>query len=223
LIPEVFKMHLIKTGLAVLASLFLSGCSSGMKAGLMTLKDEVMPSRSDVRKTALQPDYRYLLVETDGQEALMVWIGNEPHRLGQASVWVSSDGVIIRLVNGKLVGVSEPRRHWQLISESIVTSPPPGSSITRLTQTSDAQPGYRMGVMRTVDQKVLPAGEQAMAWVDHSLALRWQEEVDSNTGERTALYGLNSSNQITAGHRCMTAQWCLRWQTWPAKASAPLL
>ena len=76
-----------------------------MKAGFMTLKDEVMPSRSDVRKTALQTNYRYLLVETEGQEALMVWIGNEPHRLGQASVWVSSDGVIIRMVKGKLVGV----------------------------------------------------------------------------------------------------------------------
>jgi hypothetical protein len=216
-------MHLIKTGLAVLASLFLSGCSSGMKAGFMTLKDEVMPSRSDVRKTALQTNYRYLLVETEGQEALMVWIGNEPHRLGQASVWVSSDGVIIRMVKGKLVGVSEPRRHWQLISESILTSTEFPSSITRLTQTSDAQPGYRMGVVRTVDQKFLPTSVQATAWVDRSLGLRWLEEVDSSTGERIALYGLNDSDQTIAGHRCMTAHWCLRWQAWPAKASAPLL
>ncbi len=216
-------MHLFKTGLAVLASLVLAGCSSGLKAGLMTLKDEVMPSRSNVRQTALQPNYRYLLVETDGQEALMVWIGNEPHRLGQASIWVSADGVIIRTVKGKLVGVSEPRRHWQLISESIVPSPPETSSITRLIQSSDAQPGYRMGMERTVDQKVLPASAQAMSWLDRSLGLRWLEEVDSKTGERLALYGLSTDDQTIAGQRCVSAQWCLRWQAWPAKASASAL
>jgi hypothetical protein len=216
-------MPSIKTGFAFLACLFLWGCNSGMKAGFVTLKDEVMPSRSDVRQTALQPNYRYLLVETDGQEALMVWIGNEPHRLGQASVWVSSDGVIIRTVKGKLVGVSEPRRRWQLISEALVASPLPSSSIARLTQSSDAQPGYRMGMVQTVDQKALPASEQAMAWVDRSLGLRWVEEVDSNTGARMALYGLNADNQTIAGQRCMTAQWCLRWQTWPAKASTSSL
>lgn len=207
----------MKIGLALLASLVLHGCSSGMKAGLLTVQNEVMPSRSDVRKAALHPQYRYLLVETDGQEALMVWTGNEPHRLGQARVWVSADGVIVRTVNGRVVGVSEPRRQWELVSETPALPSSPSTG-TRLLQTSDAQPGFRTGMVRTIEQTTLPAAQQPASWFDQAPQLHWLQEIDPTSGERLALYGLNMNKQTVAGQRCMTAQWCLRWQSWPANS-----
>ena len=122
-----------------------------MNAGLKTFQAELWPERPDVRNTHLNPQLRYMLLESGKQEALVVWVGDEPHPLGTASVWVSADGVVIRTVKGQLVGMTEPARSWRL---------PLGEAL---------------------------ANEQ----------------------------GPNSA----AGQRCLTAQWCVRWQAWPPSSS----
>ena len=55
--------------------LLVGACSSGMKAGLLTLQQEVMPTHQDVRSTTLRPGVRYLLVEEQGREGC--WFGSE--------------------------------------------------------------------------------------------------------------------------------------------------
>ena len=197
-------------------------CSSGMHAGLKTFKDEVFTRSADVRKSELLPQYRYLLVEQNGQEALLVWIGVEASPLGQAHVWISADGVIMRTVDGRLTGVTEPQRQWHLRSQSI--SPHPTSSVhVRLRQISDVQPGFRMGVDRLIEQKSVSSAHALGKWLDTPDQLFWLEEVDVANGERLAMYGLNSAEQTVAGQRCITPQWCIRWQSWPSKASSAKL
>lgn len=208
-------MRHFATKLALLASIFLCGCSSGMKAGILTIKSEVSPDRSDVRKTSLNPNFQYLMVETSGQEALLVLVGIEPHKLGQAQVWVSADGAIIRTVSGRLVAVSEPSRYWQLVDEKLPSSVLHSKTERRL-QITDMQPGGLMGVLRAVDLKILPPDQQPDTWFIQHTQLEWLQEIDPVTHERLAISGFNKNNYIVAGQRCMTAKWCLRWQSWPA-------
>ena len=199
------------------ACLLMGACSSGMKAGLITLQQEVMPTRQDVRQSPLQPGVRYLLVEERGQEALLVWVGTEQGPLGETTVWTSADGVIVRLVQGRLVGVAEPLRTWRLTSETAFAV----ANTSQFSQRSDVQPGYRMGLVRTIEKKIVPSVPRPMPWVEESRHLNWIEEVDVSTGQRLAIVAVNEMNQTIAGQRCISPQWCLRWQAWPANPPRP--
>jgi hypothetical protein len=210
-------MRGITAVIAVGAMLVLTACNSGMVAGLRTLQDEVMPTRLDVRQITLQPSFRYLLVEHKNQQALMVWVGHEKGPLGETTIWVSADGVILRLVQGRLVGVDEPARSWRLTSETVDTS----STVeqTPISQTSDEQPGFRLGVFRTVEKIELPSKPESMSWVEGNPDWQWVAEVDSTSGQSLAFYGMNAHRETMVGQRCLTPEWCLRWQAWPAKPS----
>ena len=196
--------------------LLLGGCSSGMRAGMLTFQEELAPNLPAVRETPLKPQLRYLLVESGGREALMVWVGNESGPVGETSVWLSADGVVVRLLQGRLVGVSEPRRAWQLTAEAPSSQALDPASTAALVQTSDAQPGAQWGIVQDIRRQLLPATTSPMPWAEGTQGLRWVEEVDASTGQRLSLYAINAQNQTIAGQRCINPQWCLRWQTWPA-------
>lgn len=212
-------MLCMKLGVVVTAAVLLVGCSTAMMTGLRTLQEEVMPSHVSVRQTPLKPNFRYLLVENKGQEALMVWVGTENSALGETSVWMSSDGVVLRLVQGRLVGVSEPLRSWQLTSESPVSKNATFATGSQFKQTSDEQPGFRLGIERTVEKMALPLSPQTTTWAVAGQDLRWMQEVDISSGQRLAMYGTNAQHHTMAGQRCLTPEWCLRWQAWPAKTT----
>ena len=192
-----------------------------MQAGLQTFQTEFAPSNAQtIRNTPLQPQYRYLLLESGGQEALVVWIGDEPHPLGKASVWTSADGVIIRTVNGQLAGVTEPQRSWQLQAQRPLTTAPqatntPSTAPTELELTVDIQPGHKLGLRQRTLQHPLPANTHPLPWSTVSTPVQWVAQTDVHTGQTLALYGMNTQGQTLAGERCMTPQWCVRWQTWP--------
>lgn len=197
----------------------LSGCSSGMRAGLLTLKEEILSPPQQVRQTPLKPAYRYLLVESHGQEALLVWVGNEPGPFGDTSIWVSADGVVLRFAQGRLVGVSEVRRSWLMVSESAVSKV---HHRTLSRQAVDRQPGLHLGIMNTIEKTVLPAKPDFMQWVEGMSDMNWVQEINTATGERHTVYAVSSGLEpAMAGQRCMTPEWCLRWQTWSAMKPAP--
>lgn len=194
-----------------------------MRAGLLTFKEEVIPTRIEVRQHETDPKFRYLLVESGGQEALVVWVGNEPNPLGEASVWISADGVVLRFVQGRLIGVSETRRSWQIRSELILSPENPLFSGTQYEQISDEQPNFRIGVVRKIQKLNLSTVPQPMLAIEKAQSLRWYEEIDSQSRKRLAVYGLDAHQQTIAGQRCIASDWCLRWQKWPVKVNTPAL
>jgi hypothetical protein len=209
----------MKLGAAFTAALLLCACSTGQRAGWLTLQEAFAPAVV-VRQTPLKPDLRYLLVETGGREALMVWVGQERSSLGDASVWVSADGVVLRLLQGRLVGVAEPRRSWRLVAQTAVSTTGP----VRWMETSDEQPGFRLGVVRTVERVTAAQVPAALAaWAVGAQDLRWSQEVDASTGQSFSFVGVNTSGQVQAGQRCLAPDWCWRWQAWPAKSLASSL
>lgn len=192
-----------------------------MRAGLLSIQQDIMPSPQSARHTPLKPDLRYLLVQSGGREALMVWVGTERTSLCEASVWVGADGVVVRLCDSRLVGVSEPQRQWQLLDESAALSTPPVSTNRSIHhQTTDQQPGFLFGNIRTVEKISLPNLDTPMTWFSKHPQMQWVEERDHFSGVRLTLYTVNSEHDGMAGQRCITPDWCLQWQTWPVKSPA---
>ena len=213
-------MGFVKPCLWASVCLLFSACSSGMRAGLLTIQQEVLRTHQSVRQTQLQSGYRYLLIERNGQEALLVWVSQEAGPMGDTSVWVSADGVIFRLAQGRLVGVSEPLRNWSLISE--VPSPPlkVGAVFpTRFIQTSDMQPGFRLGTVHPTLRRPVQPQTQFRAWIEGGEELGWVEDIESDTGQPLAWYAINLQGQTIAGRRCITPEWCYSWQVWPAPSN----
>jgi hypothetical protein len=195
-----------------------------MRAGLLSLQQDIMPSAQSVRHYPLRPDLRYLLVKSEGREALMVWVGKEQTNLCEASVWVSADGVVMRLCGGRLVGVSERQRQWQLVDESMLSVAQPSSSDRSIhRQTSDEQPGFHLGVARTIEKIHLTTHEQPTSWFVMPQTVQWVEERDHLSGDQLSFYAVNTDHDWIAGQRCITAQWCVQWQTWPSKSTASIL
>ena len=204
-----------------LGCLLLGACSSDMRAGLLSLQQDFMPSAQNIRHAPRQPNLRYLLVQSDGREALMVWVGIDRTSLCEASVWVSADGVVMRLCQGRLIGVSEPQRQWQLLDESAALNTHLASTNRSIHhQTTDQQPGFLFGNIRTVEKTNLPNLDTPMPWFGKHLQMQWVEERDHFSGVRLTLYTVNSERDGMAGQRCITPDWCLQWQTWPIKSPA---
>jgi hypothetical protein len=174
-----------------------------------------------VRRTALQSEFQYLWVQEDDREALLVWVGTGRSAEGDVSVWVSKDGVILRLLEGRLVGISEPLRSWHLIREKTLNlGQNPNDFPKALIQTSDQQPGFRIGVERRVHQVLLTSAPASVAWYAGSPNVRWFAEIDTRSGLQTAYFALSNDNRTIAGQRCIASDWCVRWQSWPATASS---
>jgi hypothetical protein len=139
------------------------------------------------------------------------------------NVWVSADGVIIRTLHGRLMGVTEPQRQWALRPESSVLAALPITVNSSSIQITDEQPGFRMGVRREIEYRHMDPTNAMAKWVNNAGQLQWVEEVDVSTGERTAILGLDAALHTVAGHRCISPQWCIRWQTWPPKGPSTSL
>ncbi len=214
---------MIRTRARVLAlgCLLLCSCSSDMRAGLLSIQQDIMPSPQSARHTSLKPDLRYLLVQSGGREALMVWVGTERTSLCEASVWVGADGVVVRLCDGRLVGVSEPKRQWQLMDESAPITTNLNSANRRIhRQTTDQQPGFHIGIVRTIEKINIIDPALPVPWAGRQHSTQWVEEIDHHSGARLSWYVVNSEHDGMAGQRCITPDWCLQWQTWPPRSAA---
>lgn len=212
-------MQGIQFGLMAMLTLLLSACSWGSVAGLMMPKRVGVPSPVEVSSSALQPGFRYLLVkEENGHEALMVWVGNEKSPHGESSVWVSSDGVVLRLAQGRLIGISSLSRNWRLVDEwPVFQENHSQETPLQRIQTSDEQPGFRLGTVLILTERHLATPPVSMSWVVGANDLRWVEQVDKSSGRQHALFAVDNQNQTIAGKRCIHPDWCLSWQAWPAQ------
>ena len=193
---------------AACVSLGLTACSPTLRAGWQTV-EQAWGTPAPVRNTDLNPALRYLLVQQQGREALLVWVGDEPGPLGSTSVWVGADGVVLRTAQGRLVGVAEPTRNWRLVRQAATGS----STVTDIV---DVQPGHRIGLRQTGQRTALSAAPTAHRFVGDTRGLRWQEDRWADASLPPSHVALDAQNQVVYGQRCLAADWCLSWQGWPA-------
>jgi hypothetical protein len=198
--------------------LALSGCSVIQHAGLATFTNDILTRSHSVRHIPVQADVKYLLITQEKRESLLVWIGNEFSAIGAVSVWISADGVVVRLgQDGQLVGVSEKTRNWQIYSQVLLKPTTQDSEKNKIIEITDAQPGYRLGVKKQLQKLELESPIKNNQWYLNTNKFSWSQLLEISTGKILSIYGqhLTDSNHM-AGQRCIDENWCLRWQTWPA-------
>ena len=172
----------------------------------------------------LNPNYAYLRVSTPERALLMVLGYDDTLPDGPVQTWYSQGGQVLQLRDGRIHATEGFPVDWSAVRyqdlpgwEEALRRPR-----TRFIRYRDEMPGYRVGVfdavtMRTID----PPTDARLSGIDPS-QLRWLEETADTAvkGTPSARYGLSERDgrlSVVYGEQCLSAQFCMAWQTWPAK------
>jgi hypothetical protein len=203
----------------------LTGCTSGsfmLEIAKAAWHGTTSASGVNVLATPLNPSYRYLNVELAGQAPALLVLGYlDLHPLGDIEVWYSSEGEVLRLQNGRVVGSTGLSVDWLRVSYP--TAPPSWDAVpadgATYTRVRDETPGSRYAIKEQVSLK--PTTQPAVA--PASPVHMWFSETYSNLLGNTlpgSLFGLSSCGghkAIVYSRQCLSAGLCLTLQAWPPK------
>lgn len=174
----------------------------------------------------LNPDLQYLRLTVRGRVVLMVlgYVDTVPE--GVIETWYSSQGEVIRLQNGRVVSTAGLETDWRAVrnfdlpSWKTLTGNAANTPATYRRE-RDEMPGYRYGVAETVSLYAVRTPTNAKLAGLSAQELRWYEETVAGQGglpsARYALRAQESEPQVIYGEQCLSPQFCLAWQQWPAK------
>jgi len=206
--------------LALFSTFVLAACSSSLQGvgdavGLL----RATRGNQQVDATQLNPRYRYLRVSVHGRSTLLVLGYVDPDRHGPVEVWYSGSGEVLRLQNGRLVGAAGLTVDWSNVHFSAYPHWSDIASPLTLTRSRDVMPGYAYGVTDTLQLRpIAPPARTDLADL-RSNALQWYEE--DARGLRPARYAVMreaGETVVVYGEQCLSNNFCLSWQRWPAHA-----
>jgi Group 4 capsule polysaccharide lipoprotein gfcB, YjbF len=175
----------------------------------------------------LDPRFRYLRVTIDRRVALLALGYVDRDARGPIEVWYSAQNEVLRLQNGRLVGLSGLAIEWRNVA---LPDLPLWSTLARdqktlqWTRSRDAMPGYRYGVRDDLALGVLPQPPRSSLRDVDAERLTWFEErMQSSSTEKDALpparYAVRFAGDLETvvyGEQCLAPDFCLSWQRWPA-------
>ena len=213
---------------AVLLSfvLALQGCATGSDAIVQTMQSAIGRTRGP-DEAKLSPNFRYLRVTIEGRMALLAlgYLDSHPH--GTIEVWYSAEREVVRLQNGRLVGVAGLAAEWRNV---VLPEFPPWSTLARAAgplrwmRTRDVMPGYRYGLRDSLLLSATPPpATSALQGLD-AQQLTWFEERFSDGGlakmtlppARYAVQFADGGGTVVYAEQCVAPQICFTWQRWPA-------
>ena len=209
--------------LCLATAILLAGCGSNMRAALQTAQQAWDGGQASLQPAgALQPGLDYLRVHIGRQSGLMVRADDEPGVPGPVGRWFSADGAVLRLLEGRLVGLTDGSRSWQL---SRPLEPVDWRAVAQglerqQTWVIDQQPGYRFGQRSERSLRLALAGPATHAMVAAGPGLRWFREADSRDARFSTWYAVDLASQparVVYAQTCLEVDWCLSWQPWPAQ------
>ena len=179
---------------------------------------------TDVDSLNLNPNYAYLRVSTPERALLMVLGYDDESPNGPVQTWYSQAGQVLQLRDGRLHATRGFPVDWTSVRYQDL---PSWNGATRRPRTRfiryrDEMPGYRIGVFDAVTLRTIsPPADARLSGIDPS-QLRWLEETTDTAlkGMPSARYGLSERDgrlSVVYGEQCLSAQFCMAWQTWPAK------
>jgi len=226
-------MRVLPAFLAVLLLLagvvgVVSGCSTGSQALVDTARS-VWGGPSAADSTRLNPGFRYLRVSIDGRAALLVLGYVDAHPRGRTEVWYSAEREVLKLQNGRVVGVTGLTTEWRRVA---LPALPDWTALLASTQpfewtrTRDVMPGYRYGVEdRLTLKRIDPPDDSRLVGKGGkgSRNLIWFEEIvaPDARGERAlppVRYALDpraTGEPVVYGEVCLARDLCFAWQRWP--------
>lgn len=215
------KMSCFRSLCLALTVLCLSAC--GHTPVTRTLFDAIPGLGNTFDELQLNPNLRYLRVTVRGRVALLVLGYVDPDPEGEINVWYSSQGEVIRLQNGRLVGTAGLETDWRTVRNSGLPAWKDllGRQALVYRRERDEMPGYRFGIKENVS--LYPVRTPTNARLAHLPAesLRWYEETVLNQADDlpSARYALNTRDgepRVVYGEQCLSQKLCIAWQTWPA-------
>lgn len=237
------KMSLATLRIALLSialPLMLIACA-GKKQSLVydTFKLGISNPNTIIDETPLNPNYRYLKVEANGQPALLV-LGyvDQKHRTMQ-DVWYSAFNEVIEIKDGRLANTEGLEKNW---TEVTLVNPPsllealktiPGANIKRTTKyrytrTRTVMPGYHVNIRETVVMEAMndipsgipkilkdPESNPNIRWVKETVLVPTQSR-DPSIKPLEAIYAINTkTNEVVYGKQYLTPDFYVSWLSWP--------
>jgi hypothetical protein len=220
----------------------LSGCV-GEKQSLIwdTFKLGILGNDSLIDQANLNPSYRYLRADVNGNPALLV-LGYENTKAGSAiETWYSSSKEVLQLEGGRLAGTGGLDTNWtdvSLMDAPAITSPelfPSDDSNTAKGKRNpklfffrirSVMPQYIVNIREAVVMQGLNEAPEDAPKVlrdpANNLNLRWVQETvvlqPNNPSLPTlkAIYAYDkATKKIIFGRQCLNEKECLSWLAWP--------
>ena len=195
-----------------------------MHAGLRTLDQAWNGVPAGVDTLPLNPALTYLRVQLGRQTGLMVLADQAASPRGTVHTWVSADGAVLRLVDGRLDGFADLRQSWSLVTAGL---PPPWDTLpdtagSPFAEVLDVQPGYRLGQQRLRERVAADQAPPVHQWRGEPGAVRWFVERSVNDASEPRWYAVDLQSKparVVYGQACLDPDVCLSWQTWPTPAA----
>ena len=179
---------------------------------------------TNIDELNLNPEYAYLRVSTPERALLMVLGYEDESPDGPVQTWYSQAGQVLQLRSGRLHATKGFPVDWASVRYQDLPSWEEATRRprTRFVRYRDEMPGYRVGVFDAVTLRpIVPPVDARLSGVDPSRLLWLEETADTaNRGMPSARYGLSESGgslSVVYGEQCLNAQFCMAWQTWPAR------
>lgn len=209
--------------LAVTAVVVLAGCSPGMSAAIDSLKLAALSGRGpDTAK--LDPEFAYLRI-TRGRQVVLFWRGLiERTGEGPVEIYYSGEGEVLRLRDGRLVGVSGLPTEWTAVTDrapawsALVNAGKPVAFV----RVRDVMPGYRSGLRDELTLTRIAAPERSALQAVDPQTLAWFEErmrgrhsaADALPPARYALDLSGTQPVVVYSEQCVAGDFCFTWQRW---------
>lgn len=177
-------------------------------------------ANAKIARAQLDPRYRYLHVQTGKSTALLVLGYVDPHPQGVIEVWFSHDKGVLRLQNGRLVGIRGAGEDWLDARFEALPEWASLASGAQVTRTRDVQPDYRFNIRETLQIRAIPAPRNTRLQGGSPEKLVWYEECCTGSPALPpARYGLQANAhgvmQVVYGEQPLTPDLTVSWQTWP--------
>jgi len=209
---------------SLLAALALAGLTACIHTPFSLTVAEAFSKGPNLKALTLNPKLRYLRVSTQGRTALMVLGYEDPTDSGPIETWYSREGEVLRLQNGRMVGTAGLAVDWQSVKYKDLPAwaEMAGRAEAEFERQRDEMPGYRFNVAdKLVLRPVPPPANAALAGLQAGDLVWYEETVMKPSGPLpSARYGLRDKDGVRTvvfGEQCLSAQFCMSWQTWPAQ------
>lgn len=220
---------------------FLLLACAGEKQNLVydTFKLGITNPNTIIDETPLNPQYRYLKVDANGQPALLVLGYVDAKKTSSHDVWYSGFKEVIEIKDGRLANSEGLETNWTEVSfpgapplmEALTASEGSRSKRTpkfRYSRIRTVMPGYHVNIKETVVMEALneiPSGIPKQL-KDETINphIRWAQETvlvpplsqNPSIQPLRAIYAIDTkTSTVVYGKQYLTPNFYVSWLTWP--------
>lgn len=201
---------------------FVTGCTpspalrSVMDIGQQLTSKDSSPQASPT----FDPRFRYLRVQT-GPRVVFFALGYlDPHPDGMVEVWFSGGKEVLRLRNGRVMGLSGTQTEWLNVGYQPVPGWSTGLSDVTYVRVRDVTPGYRYGIEEHLRlEPVKPPAKSNLLGIPGEDLFWFKESSTDKDALEPTLYALRNAEGklgVVYSETCLDKNLCFSWQRWPA-------